>query len=349
MYKQALHKTIHLSCRGHNRKFTGFPNPIEPVKVISSQSNCPYENLAFEEYIYKNIRLEVDQRLLFMWRNRPSVTIGCHQNPWLEVDVEQAEKEDVLICRRPSDGGAFYNDLGNINLTIYTDSTIQEHKKNNEFILDTFNGTLSLTYDETKNALFKDDHQVSGSAKKAGGQTSYYHCSLLCNSDIKSLSNVLINPFNSNLDRSSFPVNIFDHGYNYLTLCNLFNQEFKNFFSPFQPESDYVVLNPIDFESVSEATKKLKDWQWIYEKTPDFTTSNIVEFQNGDNCGIRLNIEKGIIVKASISHNVSNNDIGILKFLLSKLESTRYSYKDLVSVLLSENEDSGYNIQRIRP
>ena len=44
--------------------------------------------------------------------NTPSVVIGRHQNPWLEVDVEYAKAKKLNLVRRFSGGGAVYHDLG---------------------------------------------------------------------------------------------------------------------------------------------------------------------------------------------------------------------------------------------
>jgi lipoate-protein ligase A len=57
--------------------------------VIISESNDILFNLATEEYIFEHV--EVQNPLLFLWRNKPTIIIGKHQNPWKECHVQKLE------------------------------------------------------------------------------------------------------------------------------------------------------------------------------------------------------------------------------------------------------------------
>lgn len=102
------------------------------VKLLStasayiSRSTCIYENLAFEEWLFRHHNLAEMGEMMLIWRysdflisliscsfsNTPSVVIGRHQNPWLEIDVNYARDKEINLVRRFSGGGTVYHDLG---------------------------------------------------------------------------------------------------------------------------------------------------------------------------------------------------------------------------------------------
>jgi len=87
--------------------------------VFISQSTDVFVNLALEHWLYRNFDFSKHHVLLF-WRNDPCVVFGRHQNPWLECNVQAAEKADIALARRNSGGGTVYHDNGNLNLTFFT-------------------------------------------------------------------------------------------------------------------------------------------------------------------------------------------------------------------------------------
>ena len=82
---------------------------------IKNDSNDPFYNLAFEEYVFRNVR--TDEAVAMIWQNSPTVVIGRWQNTAEEIDKEYADKKGINIVRRITGGGAVYHDLGNVNYT----------------------------------------------------------------------------------------------------------------------------------------------------------------------------------------------------------------------------------------
>ena len=76
------------------------------VDVITAESNDILFNLATEEYIFEHC--EVQNPILFLWRNSPTIIIGKHQNPWKECHVQKLEADGVTLARRKSGGGCVY-------------------------------------------------------------------------------------------------------------------------------------------------------------------------------------------------------------------------------------------------
>lgn len=94
---------------------TAWPDFLAPptsgaVDILQAESEDILFNLATEEYIFE--RVDVRNPLLFLWRNRPCIIMGKHQNPWKECRVQLLEADGVTLARRPTGGGCVYRDLG---------------------------------------------------------------------------------------------------------------------------------------------------------------------------------------------------------------------------------------------
>ena len=54
--------------------------------------------LAAEEYFLKHAGIDDD--VLMLWRNRPAIVIGKHQNPYAEIDLEYVKEHGIQVVRR---------------------------------------------------------------------------------------------------------------------------------------------------------------------------------------------------------------------------------------------------------
>jgi lipoate-protein ligase A len=61
-----------------------YKNPSQ-LRVILSESKNIYENLSFENYLFKMCKFE--HPTLFIYQNDKTCIIGKHQNPWKECKV----------------------------------------------------------------------------------------------------------------------------------------------------------------------------------------------------------------------------------------------------------------------
>lgn len=87
------------------------------MRLLIEKSTDPFHNLAMEEALLERAEGEI----LYLWRNRPSVIVGRHQNTAAEVDGAYAREKGISVARRLTGGGAVYHDLGNVNLSyLYT-------------------------------------------------------------------------------------------------------------------------------------------------------------------------------------------------------------------------------------
>ena len=105
---------------------------------VSTCHNIFY-NLALEDWICKNVKFD-HRVILMLWRNKPCVVVGRHQNPWAECNLNQADLQGTDVVRRNSGGGTVYHDMGNINITFFTSRKKYNRKENLELIARTMNG-----------------------------------------------------------------------------------------------------------------------------------------------------------------------------------------------------------------
>jgi len=106
-------------------------------KVFVSSCYDVFSNLALEDWFYKNVDFSDDSSdFMLLWRNKPCIVIGRHQNVWAECCVSQALASGIEIARRRSGGGTVYHDTGNLNATFFTSRKKYNRKMNLEMIAD---------------------------------------------------------------------------------------------------------------------------------------------------------------------------------------------------------------------
>ena len=74
---------------------SGVPGQID---ILRAESNNIHFNLATEAYIFNHLPL--NNPVLFLWRNKPCIIIGKHQNPWKECKTQLLEEKEIALARR---------------------------------------------------------------------------------------------------------------------------------------------------------------------------------------------------------------------------------------------------------
>ena len=103
--------------------------------VFVSLSNDIFMNLAFEDWLYENGDFS-NKSILLMWKNKPTVVIGRHQNPYLECNVwKVASSNNVSLARRKSGGGTVYHDEGNLNCSFMKNRSLYNRYNNLDLVV----------------------------------------------------------------------------------------------------------------------------------------------------------------------------------------------------------------------
>lgn len=157
---------------------------------ITDPASDPYFNLAAEEYLLR----EVEKPLLRLWRSSPSVVIGRHQIPSIEVNLDVAAKMNVPVLRRLSGGGAVYHDSGNVNYSLI--SKIPDCSRLNfDLLLAPIVASLNLIGVHATHVgrgdLRLEGAKISGSSFYLWRGFSLHHGTLLFDADLATLESLL--------------------------------------------------------------------------------------------------------------------------------------------------------------
>ena len=146
-------------------------------------------NLAFEEVV---LTCKRTGDFLLLWQNRNAVVLGKNQNVFEEVDLTAAEKFGITVVRRITGGGAVYHDLGNINFSLIRDAKepvdFEEELKPVTGALHRMGIPVEVS---GRNDILLDGKKISGTAKCIRDGRLLFHGTLLFDSDLELLSDVL--------------------------------------------------------------------------------------------------------------------------------------------------------------
>ena len=161
------------------------------IHIINESTN-PYFNLALEEYVIKE--MDPGQDYFILWQNSPAVIVGKSQNTIEEIDQAYVEKHGIYVVRRLSGGGAVYHDLGNLNFTFITDNTgevMENFKRFTEPVIQALASLGVKAEFNSRNDLTIDGKKFSGNAQYYYQKRILHHGTLLYNSDLERIGQVL--------------------------------------------------------------------------------------------------------------------------------------------------------------
>jgi lipoate-protein ligase A len=182
-------------------------NSEETWRLLDLEYENSYLNLALEEAIPTIVGKGLMPNTVRFWRNPNTVVVGYFQSVPLEVNFEACKKYGTAIVRRFTGGGAVYHDHGNLNYAI---SLHNDHRLVKSDITETFKALstgvvaglreigLNAIHEPT-NCFHVRGRKIGGAAGSIKGGFVFYHGSILVNSDLHVLSEVL------NSSNESFP------------------------------------------------------------------------------------------------------------------------------------------------
>lgn len=156
--------------------------------LFESDNYNPYFNLALEQCLFELHKK--GEATLLLWQNDKTVVIGRYQNAYEEVNLDFAEKNNVIIVRRDTGGGAVFHDLGNLNYSFIVDEETGIDTCN--MLVDAVLVSLGFVPERKgRNDIYVNGFKISGTASHVRNGVILYHGTLLICSRLELMPQLL--------------------------------------------------------------------------------------------------------------------------------------------------------------
>ncbi|GAA5858404.1 hypothetical protein JCM5353_003957 [Sporobolomyces roseus] len=306
-----------------SRSFATFL-PRKQPNVYVSDSNNPHFNLAFEDWLFR--KTDPEERILYMYRNTPSVIIGRNQNPWKEINLKRLKELGIPFVRRKSGGGTVYHDLGNTNYCVFVTRNEFNRTTNAELVSKALQNLSIPAYVNDRNDICVDQFKMS-LAFKLVNKRAYHHGTMLIDAQLSHLRGVLgtekdgmvtkgvasvpspvrnLKEWNDAIDHEAFVGGVAEE----------FARKYRVGGEIERVNEEVLKTN----EYVREVMQELESWQWQYGQSPEFTHE-----MKGLEMTISIRSRHGLITSASVSDPPDDADLwSAASELCEVLEGDRY-------------------------
>lgn len=312
---------------------------------IKNSSTDPYYNLALEEYLLK--QKKIDDNLFMLWQNEPVIVIGKNQNAYEELDLDYTKEQKIKVVRRMSGGGAVYHDLGNLNFTVIKrDGELQK----NDFSFFALPVIQCLSYYgidadfNGRNDILIEGKKFSGNAQYFSGNKVLHHGTLLFSSDLSVLSKAL-RVKRSKMESKGIKsvesrvVNIRDYIGEDVTL-EKFSHTLAAFLSGGSGNKSQVYSLTSEEQREVETLKEKKygTWKWNFGQSPEMDCKKEKRFPAGE-IAADIRVEEGTIKRIRITGDFF--EVSSVRQLEDHLAGQRYERAEL-EWFLKDEPVSGY-------
>eukprot|EP00040_Diaphanoeca_grandis_P028167 m.161912 g.161912 ORF g.161912 m.161912 type:complete len:415 (-) comp31258_c0_seq4:656-1900(-) len=327
--------------------------------VITSLSDDPHINLAFEDWLSQQPEI-LERRTMFLWINRPVVVVGRNQNAWVECNLPLLRSNNIWLARRKSGGGSVYHDHGNLNVTFFSTRSAQDKHKNSNILKQALINTqwnFEVEIND-RNDLTLHGDKISGSAYKLAKSAAYHHCTLLVNSNLKSLAGVLT-PTTPQITTKGIPsvkspvTNLFDHqpDVNMQDVLQAVELQFTHEAGKYHS----IKLCPEGFLEKSpkfaEQCTEFKSWEWQVASGPKFTFTGVGKYDNHGDKQLTLEVERGGLISSVNLATVPASGVpGTLEtkpnqFLTETLVGCTFEKVAILNRVTQNNADANANMR----
>jgi len=309
-------------------------------KVYLSQSNNPYFNLAFEEYLVHNAGEH--EKILFLWQNENTVVIGRNQNPWKECNLQELNDQRGKLVRRLSGGGAVYHDLGNLNYTFISSFSEKKVEENIDFIISALAANGIDAVFSGKNDILVQEYKVSGNAFFVENNILCHHGTLLIDSNLEKLSRFLTvseqKLRSKGIDSVKARVKNLKELKRTITAETLIDSLTSEFLTDSKASDiecvndDFKGHNFADGETFQERIKRFESWDWNFGSSPEFNLHVSERFSWGE-IDLYLLVKDGYIVEAEIATDAL--DVDLPQKIKSAIKNKKFDYDEIIPLIVS--------------
>lgn len=298
------------------------------MRLLISNSNNPYYNLATEEYLLKNSSDDI----VLLYRNQPCIVVGKHQNAMAEVNYRFVSENNIPVVRRISGGGTVYHDEGNVNFTFLQNGEEGNLINFRSFILPMaeFLKKYGISAEiGPRNDILINGLKVSGNAEHIYRKRTLHHGTLLFSSALSNLRNALYVEPGKYTDRAVKSVRSKVANIGESISANMDVKQFLNELSIYL--LCFYAAEPINLSEEADsaislaAVEKYTDWNWNYGYSPAYNFKHSFSL-NSQNLTIEFSVEKGIIKESNIVGNLPECNFSVIN---SSLCGQRHSFKTI--------------------
>ena len=305
---------------------------------IKNPDTDPHFNLAAEEYVVKNF----SDNLFMLWRNRPSIIVGNHQNTLAEINYEYVKENNIDVVRRLSGGGAVFHDLGNLNFTFIKNVDKKESKVDfsqyTQPIIDVLRSMGLNANFEGRNDIVIDGKKVSGNAQNIHGNRVQHHGTLLYSSVMSDLSNALkVNPlkFKDKAVKSvkSRVGNIKEFMEEDMNVLEFRDRIMEHILDTHEDARLYEYTEE-DRRNINRLKQEKYDtWEWNFGSSPKYNFEKMVK-TNGGNIEFHIDVQNGIMQDVKIYGDFFNTlDTGDIEEMLKGVAHEHQQIKEKLNGL----------------
>lgn len=282
-----------------------------------------------------------------LWRSKPSVVVGKHQNALAEINHEFVVKNQIPVARRLSGGGTVFHDPGNVNFTFIRSVKDISEVNFKVFTVPVVAALKKLgveAYTTGRNDLLIDGKKISGNAEHVHKNRVLHHGTLLFDSHLEALKGALkvdLTKFEDKAVQSnrSEVTNIANYLPNPISVEEFTQFIFAEICGTYP---DFQVYRPTD-EDIAAIEKlqeeKYQTWDWIFGYSPRYRFINTIETSNGK-ISVSLLVEKGRITEAAFSGEIQEE---MAQELTKALVGCRHNFEEVLeSLFLTVKKNSEY-------
>lgn len=319
--------------------------------ILRSNTSNPAFNLATEEFLLNN----KSEDCFYLYINNPSIIVGKFQNSLAEINVDYVRKNDIIVIRRLSGGGAVFHDPGNLNFTFIMknrEDKSADFRKYTQPIIDVLRSLGVDAKFEGRNDMTIEGKKFSGNAKCYYNDKVLQHGTLLFDSTLPNLSQALkLNPLKYR-DKavksiSSRVTNISEHLTHDITLEE-FESRIINHVRSLYRDSEVYELTDSDIEAINKLVdEKYGTWDWNFGHSPKYNFQKGIR-SSGGHVEINLEVRKGEIKKVKLFGDFfSPSNVSELEDLLVGTPHEREKIEELLMTVGIENYMSNVTVEEL--
>ncbi|WP_052079438.1 biotin/lipoate A/B protein ligase family protein [Porphyromonas sp. COT-108 OH2963] len=176
------------------------PHKFSRFQFALLRGSEPSLILALEEWLVKHSEIDI----ILLWQTHPSVVLGKYQSVERETRKAILDSRGVSLYRRFTGGGAVFTDEGNVNISVI--GSCETFTFDDAVLLQlSFLHRLGVDAKaDNRRSLFIEDRKISGSAQAVYKQRQIFHATLLVETDLCKLEEML-RPENTSTESDPHP------------------------------------------------------------------------------------------------------------------------------------------------